>query len=82
MDTVRILHKHWGPGYGWSYTSPDVPSMTGGEDTYEASVREAEAGVRFTLECEADERGQDRPNLSGLTFEHYRTETAREPIAA
>ena len=47
MDPVRILHKHW-TGYGWSYTSPDVPSMIGGEDSYAESVRQADSAVRLT----------------------------------
>ncbi len=85
MDPIRILHKHW-PGYGWSYTSPDVPGMTGGESTYDESVKQAEIGVRFTLECEAEESGRPAPDLSGLEFDHYRSEaantTAPAPLAA
>lgn len=81
MDPVRILHKHW-TGFGWSYTSPDVPSMTGGEDSYAESVRQAEAGVRFTLECEAEEQGKPAPDLDGLTFEHYQAVGASAPVAA
>jgi hypothetical protein len=74
MDPIRMLHKHWA-GYGWTYSSPDVPSMTGGEDSYDESVKQSEIGARFTLECEAEERGDPPPDLTGLAFEHYRTET-------
>jgi hypothetical protein len=73
MDPIRILHKHWA-GYGWSYTSPDVPSMTGAESSYAENVKQSEIVARFALESEAEERGEPEPNLEGLTFEHYRTE--------
>ena len=77
MDPIRILHKHW-PGYGWSYTSPDVPGMTGGESTYDESVKQAEIGVRFTLECEAEEAGEPAPVVE---FEHFIHEDAAASVA-
>jgi hypothetical protein len=44
METIRILHHH-APGYGWSFESPDIPGLTGGEDVYNP----AEAGEAAAL---------------------------------
>ena len=59
MRTIRITHYHE-PGYGWSFDSPDI-RLTGGPDNdadFEASCGWAEDAVCFTLECEAEERGE------------------------
>ena len=68
METVRIIHRHE-PGYGWSFDSPDLAGLVGGDDTYEASVRRAEKAVRFHLDSLAAERGQRSP--SDVTIEHF-----------
>ena len=60
MRTIRITHYHE-PGHGWSFDSPDIPCLTGGpapEANFEEACRWAEDAVRFTLECEAEERGE------------------------
>jgi len=62
MRTIRVTHYHES-GYGWSFDSPDIPRLTGGpspEADYEEACRWAEDAVRFTLECEAEERGESQ----------------------
>lgn len=62
MRTIRITHHHE-PGYSWSFDSPDIPGLIGGPDNdadFEAACRWAEDAVRFTLECEAEERGESQ----------------------
>jgi hypothetical protein len=66
MQTIRILHHHE-PGYGWSFDSPDVVGLTGGSESYDSA--HAEEAVKFTLRCEAEERGVSAP--TDLVFEHY-----------
>jgi hypothetical protein len=59
MRTIRVMHYHE-PGYGWSFDSPDLQGFIGGPENdadFEASCRWAEDAVRFTLEYEAEERG-------------------------
>lgn len=59
MRTIRVTHCHE-PGYGWSFESPDIPRFRGGpapEADFAEACRWAEDAVRFTLECEAEERG-------------------------
>jgi hypothetical protein len=60
MRTIRITHYRE-PGYSWSFDSPDIPRLSGGpapEADFEEACRWAEDAVRFTLECEAEERGE------------------------
>lgn len=62
MRTIRVTHHHE-PGYGWSFDSPDI-RVIGGPDSgadFDAACRWAEDAVRFHLECEAEERGAERP---------------------
>lgn len=66
MDTIRILH-HQAPGHGWSFDSPDIPGLTGGEDAFNAA--HAEEAARFALACAAEEQGLPAP--TELTFEHF-----------
>jgi hypothetical protein len=59
MRRIRITHYHE-PGHGWSFDSPDI-RVIGGPDNgadFAAACRWAEDAVRFTLECEAEERGE------------------------
>jgi hypothetical protein len=59
MRTIRVTHHHEA-GYGWSFDSPDL-RLSGGPDNdadFEAACRWAEDAVHFTLECEAEERGE------------------------
>ena len=68
MRTIRVTHHHEA-GYGWSFDSPDLSGLIGGppnDADYEASCRMAEEAVRFTLECEADERGAPRPERARI----------------
>jgi hypothetical protein len=66
MDTIRILHHH-APGYGWSFDSPDVPSLTGGSDSYDPA--QAEDAAKFALACTAEEQGVPAP--AEVSFEHF-----------
>jgi hypothetical protein len=75
MQTIRILHHH-APGYGWSFDSPDVPSLVGGTEAYDEKY--AEEAAMFTLACVAEEQGISGP--SDLKFEHY--VPAREPVSS
>jgi hypothetical protein len=77
MGSIRIIHTH-DPGYGWSFTSPDLPGLVGGDVSYLAAQRRAEAAGRFAVECEAEEQGRSPADLSALVFEHV----ARERQAA
>jgi predicted RNase H-like HicB family nuclease len=69
MKTYRVLHEEE-PGYGWGFTSPDVPDMIGGDDTYDESRRMAEEAVRFTLERD------------DVVVEHFVPEATRTVSAA
>jgi hypothetical protein len=75
MEPVRILHRR-APGYGWSFDSPDVPSLVGGTEVYDE--KHAEDAAMFTLACVADEQGASAP--SDVKFEHY--VPAREPVSS
>ena len=66
METIRILHHH-APGYGWSFDSPDLPGLTGGSESYDAT--HAEDAAKFALACAAEEQGAPAP--SEVAFEHY-----------
>jgi hypothetical protein len=62
MRTIRITHHDEG-SYGWWFTSPDIPGLTGGPDNdadFEAACRWAEDAVQFVLEGEAEERGESQ----------------------
>jgi hypothetical protein len=71
MRTIRIRHHHE-DGYGWSFSSPDLPGLIGGPDNdgdYAASCRHAESAVRFSLKCDAEERGELAP--PDVAIEHF-----------
>ncbi|HEY1450286.1 MAG TPA: hypothetical protein VGF47_04975 [Solirubrobacteraceae bacterium] len=73
MQAIRILHHH-SPGFGWSFDSPDIPSLVGGTEAYDEKY--AEEAARFTLACIAEEQGTTVP--SDLKFKHC--VPAREPV--
>jgi hypothetical protein len=66
METIRILHHHE-PGFGWTFDSPDIPGLTGGNETYDAGA--AEKAARFALACGAEEQSLSVP--TDVAFEHY-----------
>lgn len=78
MERIRILHTHE-PGYGWYFTSPDVPGLTGGDATYAAAHARAEDVVRWHLAEEAAERGEDAP---AVEFVHFVPDDVTASIAA
>jgi hypothetical protein len=60
MDAIRIIyHEH--PGHGWSAESPDLPGWRVFGDAYGDTRDLADEGVRFVLDCEAEERGESAP---------------------
>ncbi len=60
MDPIRIIyHEH--PGHGWSAESPDLAGWRVFGDAYSDTHDLAEEGVRFALDCEAEERGERAP---------------------
>lgn len=70
MTSVRILHHHE-PPYGWSFDSPDLPGLIGGDETFAQSRARAESAARFHMECVAEETGAPVPDLAKLEFEHF-----------
>lgn len=70
MDQVRILYTHQ-PDQGWFFTSPDLALAGGGDATYAAAHARAITAVRFTLECEAEERGDLVPDLDAVDYVHF-----------
>lgn len=81
MTSVRILHHHE-PPYGWSFDSPDLPGLVGGDDTFAQSRARAESAARFHLECEAEEQGRAAPDLTALEFEHFVPASEAPALAA
>jgi predicted RNase H-like HicB family nuclease len=63
MRTIRVIHV--GDDVSWGFTSPDVPGLFGGGETFEEAREMAEGAVRFTLETD------------DVTVEHYVPEPAR-----
>lgn len=69
MDPIRVIyHEH--SGHGWSADSPDLSGWRVFGDAYADTHRLAEEGVRFVLDCEADERGEPAP-ATYPAIEHY-----------
>lgn len=81
MISVRILHHHE-PPYGWSFDSPDLPGLIGGDDTFAQSRARAESAARFHLECEAEEQGRPVPDLAAIEFEHFVPASEASALAA
>lgn len=81
MISVRILHHHE-PPYGWSFDSPDLPGLIGGDDTFAQSRARAESAARFHLECEAEELGRPVPDLAAIEFEHFVPASEASALAA
>lgn len=76
MEQIRILHTHE-PGYGWYFTSPDVPGLTGGDESYAAAHARAEDVVRWHRAAEAAERGQVASDVEVVHFVPGSGSTAR-----
>lgn len=81
MISVSIIHRHE-PGYGWFFTSPDLPGLTGSDVSYAAAKERAEDAVRFHLTCEAEEQNLPAPNLDALEFEHFVPASEAPTLAA
>lgn len=69
MESIRVLYwEH--PGHGWSADGPDRPGWRVFGDSYEDARQLAEDGVRFVLDCEAEDRGEPVPTTYP-PIEHY-----------
>jgi predicted RNase H-like HicB family nuclease len=60
MGSIRVLYREH-PGHGWSADSPDRPGWRVFGDSYEDARQLAEDGVRFVLDCEAEDRREPAP---------------------
>jgi len=69
MDPIRVIYRE-SSGHGWSADSPDMPGWRVFGESYEDTRRLAEEGVRFYLDCDAEERGDPAPAAYPLV-EHY-----------
>lgn len=69
MESIRVLHREH-PDQGWSADSPDLPGWRVFGDSYEDAHQLAEYGVRFVLDCEAEDRGEPVP-ATYPPIEHY-----------
>jgi predicted RNase H-like HicB family nuclease len=63
VQTIRILHEE--EEGAWGFTSPDIPGLVGGGDSYAEARQMAEEAVRFFLETD------------DVIVEHYVPEAAR-----
>jgi len=80
MEPARVIYYH-DPDYGWSFDSPDLPGLVGGDERYEEAHRLAEEGVRFHLESDAEERGEDPASVVVPPIAHYVPEHSRAAAA-
>lgn len=69
MDPIRVIYRE-SPGHGWSAESPDLPGWRVFGDSYEDARRLADEGVRFALDCDAEERGEPA-SKEYPSVEHY-----------
>ncbi|MGX6446447.1 hypothetical protein ACVU7I_00040 [Patulibacter sp. S7RM1-6] len=81
MTSVSIIHRHE-PGYGWFFTSPDLPGLMGSDVSFAAARERAESAVRFHLECEAEEQDRPAPDFDAVTFEHFVPASEAPALAA
>lgn len=81
MTSVRILHTHE-TGYGWFFSSPDLPGLTGSDKTYAAAKLRAEDASRFHIECDAEEHDRPVPDLAAIEFQHFVNADAAAAVPA
>lgn len=68
MDPIRVIY-HEAAGHGWSAESPDLPGWRVFGESYEDTHELVETGVRFTLDCNAEDRGESSADYPPI--EHY-----------
>ncbi len=81
MTVVRMLHQHE-QSYCWYFSSPDLPGLVGGADTYAEAKSQSESAARFHLECVAEEEGAPAPDFTTLEFEHFVPASEAPALAA
>jgi predicted RNase H-like HicB family nuclease len=69
VESIRVLYREH-PGHGWSADSPDLPGWRVFGASYGDAHQLAKDGVRFVLDCEADDRGEPAPTMHP-PIEHY-----------
>jgi predicted RNase H-like HicB family nuclease len=69
MRTIRILHQD--DEVSWGFTSPDIPGLVGGGDTFAEAREMAEGAVRFAIDIGELDAPHD------VVVEHYVREAAR-----
>jgi len=69
MDPIRVIYQEHA-GHGWSAESPDLPGWRVFGDSYKDTRELAEEGVRFVLDCDAEDRGEPAPSTYPA-IEHY-----------